>query len=1120
MPLRLEFADIEGARGDDFTLAADTDQYPLPHLVLTADRQVWVRDAKISSCQLTPDDEFLRELLLAAWGNRIPDGHGVQLSSPQCWLPAAAVRDVTTVQVTWEVTWFDTSPYERSQNTVEPFFAQSSVTLRFDLPGEQEEAPTVPAAGHHRGHVAVDFGTSNCTAALFDLQYLPPARPLSPRQVGKLRSSVLDVLDRVPAAGAAAQDELGDFIADIAAAILTETTGLTDDELRADLRMALAEDSDREPRLLYALLLELERCVCQCSEELRPPLAAALNDAYNQSWGIPPLDQLRLFDVQLDVNEGQVIESKATATLDPRLSVRLGKLELGDEGGQENLVYAGLKQRLSAVEQHPELWTGATSDDLIRESLRDIVRRCNVYIGQGPADFGKGQVNNVVITFPTMATPAVRQKLGDMVRATGVSLVDSTFDEAVAAAMFVLLQDFGGDYDTGLELLRSRSRPVGPTQWKQNLLIIDIGGGTTDIALLGLHLQDETPSGLGDPGRHGRYYVLRPEVLGSTGRLQLGGELLSLRVFTWIKALIGDQLLRLFPGTFERSLGALRQIVRGNLSDNPFRNMTRADSQPVGGDVLDVLDSVVPTRTKTGSSRLSQAFWLLWTIADDTKLTFCRPDAPEEITLRPAEIRRVLQVAEWPEAMASVPDLQSISDENLEITLTRRDFEKLVTDDIDQMMHLAYRLVGERLAGMEQAGDEPAQTAEQIDRIVLTGQASQAPLVRNRLMAVFSGPGPDGMAVPWHPSAVSAVSGEYAKLATSLGACWAKSCQDLVPKPKGAIGGLIKGRNAFRIVVDNLFFNLPCSFCIAPQLGGKDSAEEILHIGDEMYQAYPDQDFAVIRSEPFELTNTVAIFRDGQGDRPRWGDFQWQVMEQKLRWQVVEQKLGPRLDRSIWPSGITARLEATSSLDLYLLLWRGPAHYRVGGEAISVLGGAAAAGAARANGADHGMTQGPGFDPSRIVVNAFWGDGSHEGAAIFDDGADDRKGGRPAMPFPETFHVPGPGNGESELRGAISVRLPDPPAGGSWNFHYLDEQNGMYLIGELWPPPRRGQLEIRYFATVDERGELRVHAGQVPYWPADSLADVEARPGSVCRVQMESTYRDYDPDRDPYNGQH
>lgn len=1131
MELRLEFVGTDEVPRRDFHLAEQDGRYPLPRLVLTASGHAWVEDATIVSCEVPTGAESLRAALLAAWRNNGPSGHGTQLSSPPCWLAAEHVTEPAEVRITWAVTWYDTGLYERFVNSAEPFHEEGSVTLSF----EPTPRSAVPQAGQqdptwrHRGHVAVDFGTSYCTATLFEQQYLPPPRPLSSLQARQLRAEIIDLLDRGPQSGTDAQREFGEFVAEIATSLLPDAASASDAELLTGLRRVLGEDNDEDPRLLYAVLLELERRIPQSSEALRPALAAALNGIYNQAWKVPPLDRLRLFEVVLDVNEGSVIESKATATVTPRLTVQIGKgADEDDQGSPQTHVYAGLKQRLSKAEPHPELGAGATSDDLIREALRDILGRCNAFIETGPRELGTGPVSNVVITFPTMATPPVRRKLHDMLRETGIPLIDNSLDEAIAAAMFTVLRDFGSDFDTGLELLRSQSRslPQGK-KWKQNLLVIDIGGGTTDIAMLGLHLHDETPDEVvSDLGGHGRYYVLLPEVLGSTGRLQLGGELMSLRVFYWIKALLGDQLLRLFPPTFGRPLAELRQIVRGDFGDRPLLTLTRGKLPTFdrgggtsSGDAFDVLDRVVPTRSAPGYGRPGQAFWLLWRIADRVKLDFCAPQAPQEISLRPAEVRRMLQVADWSAAGTAAPEVQAIRDEDLAITLARQDFERLVTGDIDEIMHLAYRLAAERLSGHKDS-------AEPVDRIILTGQASRAPLVRNRLLSVFSERARDPLAVSWQPKSVSVVEGQFAKLATSLGACWTKSNKGLVTSPKGAVSQLLEGRNVFRIMADNLFFNLPCTFLRGTQLGGAGDAPEILHIGTEMFQAYPDQDVAVLRSEPFELTGIVAIFREAQGNRPRWADFQWEMLES-------QQHLS--LHRNVWPSAITACLETTSNLDLSLLLSRGRPHYEISGDAISVLAAAEAAdGSARTP--EHprfwqrsqsgpvtanGETK-PEFDPSRIVVNAFSGDGNHKGTAIFlRADADDAENASAAdNVFAETFHIPSGQGRETMVRGAVSSPLPEPPLGGSWIFHYRDEKDGSHHIGELPPPSRTGQLAIRYYASVDEQGNLRVHAGELPFRKATSLADVQDRPGSVYHAPMVSTSDDYEPERDPFNGRH
>ena len=289
-----------------------------------------------------------------------------------------------------------------------------------------------------------------------------------------------------------------------------------------------------------------------------------------------------------------MLASTLTARVDP-LRVQLGRGTDEDiEGSAQTYVYAGIKQRLGNPVPHEELGPGITTDDLIRGALGDLLVRCDDFVETGAQNVGTGPIRTVVITFPTMATPAVRHKLAEMLGQLRTGIVDNTLDEAIAAAMFTVLRDFGSDYETGLELLRSQSREIVPDQkWKQNLLVIDIGGGTTDIALLGLHLRDNTPEQVIRAAResHGRFYELLPEVLGTTGRLQLGGELMSLRVFYWVKALIGDQLLKLPGGSFasqqaDLRLLDLRQQVQGDVGDRPLLSRTKNQlpTEDSGGD--------------------------------------------------------------------------------------------------------------------------------------------------------------------------------------------------------------------------------------------------------------------------------------------------------------------------------------------------------------------------------------------------------------------------------------------------------------------------------------------------------------------------------------------------------
>ncbi|HEV3447110.1 MAG TPA: hypothetical protein VG099_20895, partial [Gemmataceae bacterium] len=70
----------------------------------------------------------------------------------------------------------------------------------------------------------------------------------------------------------------------------------------------------------------------------------------------------------------------------------------------------------------------------------------------------------------------------------------------------------------------------------------------------------------------------------------------------------------------------------------------------------------------------------------------------------------------------------------------------------------------------------------------------------------------------WSPHRVTFAE-DYAKLATSVGACWAEELRTMVFDEKGAKDPLRRGLNQLRFDVQNLFFNLPCSLVRTVQNG-------------------------------------------------------------------------------------------------------------------------------------------------------------------------------------------------------------------------------------------------------------------------------------------------------------
>src|SRR5262249_23293784 len=155
-------------------------------------------------------------------------------------------------------------------------------------------------------------------------------------------------------------------------------------------------------------------------------------------------------------------------------------------------------------------------------------------------------------------------------------------------------------------------------------------------------------------------------------------------------------------------------------------------------------------------------------------------------------------------------------------------FEDLVRDDIEEVMLSAFALVEKRLQG-----------ERSLDRVILTGQASRAPLVRRVLLETFAQKKLGGSEIEWHPSGVL-IEQEFGKQSTSLGACWAEMVRRAQTSPEGAKDRLRKGHNALRVDVDNLFFNLPCSLRRSETLGGSgEDGTEILPMGAELEQLDP-----------------------------------------------------------------------------------------------------------------------------------------------------------------------------------------------------------------------------------------------------------------------------------------
>jgi hypothetical protein len=128
--------------------------------------------------------------------------------------------------------------------------------------------------------------------------------------------------------------------------------------------------------------------------------------------------------------------------------------------------------------------------------------------------------------------------------------------------------------------------------------------------LIGLTLEEVDPFEPGeDRGAGGRYYKLTPKLLGSSGHLQLGGELITLRLFLLLKVAIADALLsavadeslksdRLdtIPSELpQRFLNENGEYISGSLLKCVDKENPETDTVAYK-DALDAAEKVLPTR--------------------------------------------------------------------------------------------------------------------------------------------------------------------------------------------------------------------------------------------------------------------------------------------------------------------------------------------------------------------------------------------------------------------------------------------------------------------------------------------------------------------------------------------
>jgi hypothetical protein len=1123
-----------------FYLYESAGEYLLPDVVLQSEpgvTHVELQEASVSS--VLPGDGArgpLAERIASAWNIAARSARGAVAGSKELSrdvrLPVTlvdpAVREaggrVAELEATWHYVFTDRS------GTAAPNDVR--VQLRF-MATDVAPAPVQPgrftdpyAVAHHlpaalrdrgepqyKGFAAVDFGTSSCAVALADTRKVQQ-RSIDPGQATRLREELADLLRDSPSPSLAAQwtAQLGELLNDVHERYADcDATDVASLAAQLSGPAAAGRSSGLTDPLLDAVCVALEGRLDK-SGLLADWLAPRLLECFDDSFSVPNLGELQMLEVvfnpellQRDIPSSYRITKESPV-----------QIELGAEGQD---IERGLKSKLFENEERPGLFGRdgrvATTDNLIALVYLALATEAEEFARLDPEQPTE-RLTSIVATYPTTTAPSARQRLHELLKhCLGLDKVVVQFDEGVAAALFFLMRDFGTRrWELGAEALRARARQVSqnPPTWRQNMLLIDIGAGTTDIALLGLTLQDITPSPA-DPDMalvRGRHYVVRPEVLNSTGHTQLGGNYLTLRVFYWLKAAILEALLA-GPGNDSARRDLNKRIpdsLRGEdgRAELALQVATCGIEEPAPPEVAQVLRATLPTHSDSEDPEAARhAFNVLWGLAENTKIAFGDlkdDEEEEEKKKKKKEEEQVIDYTQIREVLRAIDERQGIGVPSLTDLLPQKNlvlpwdqFEALARPVLEEAAKLAAWLVQTTFEGTPD---------DQLDRVALSGKTSKMPLVAKVVREILSAEGEAGGGLGWNTAALS-VESERAKQAAALGACWAQSILE-----RGTGGGeteLNRGRTLLTIDVENLFHSLPCGFELLLQAG---QTTPLLRPGAKMVET--DEAGKLVARAPWkQLLPTFEVHRPRGRDKTiQWGVF---------RYYTYRSPDGFQLDPTIWgPTGggtrdalIRAMLEIDQSLAPWLYLCYGEAHHfiDVPPEQEAVLRGALGDGCW-----DSGAQRLREL-PAEVWVAAT--SPEDQPCRLFPAWVP--ADGQAADPYFDVFFHTSPDLESRPTPGKISESLPPPPADGDYAF-FLRWPDGSQR--ELPPLRATGTREstARYVATLDQTGTLRLHRGEPRFWAARSMRDVERTPGSVLKIRMEDGVPDIMPGWDPFNGKH
>ena len=997
------------------------------------------------------------------------------------------------------------------------------------------------------GWVVIDFGTTNSTVTVYDTQDRYDVAGLPEEQELALRQRLTAWLKEPPQEAVGRRRGLEEGWKRLKQ-LVAANLGQPDVE-------AVLDWVAGEPGRVFAVVKELELSLWNSPEELRRAVYGRWYRILREVLHVPSLRRFQLFPITLnqDTKEHSVSSEIEITAIDERTGdlwpvIHMGhKAQQGRMGAiaQAGTDAAALETALQRFHPSPKRHFGTerapftvevanaeaveiTVDQLMRSGWQKLLQLADDARTAG--GFSPGAFRKAIITYPTVAPPSVRQTIQRLLKDLGITDVRTDYDEAIASAIFYFMREYTAYPELGLESFKARSRLRTDQSWAQNVLVFDIGGGTTDVALIRLTLTEAQVFAPGeDSGAGGRYYKISPQILSSSGHMQLGGELMTLRIFRLLKAKIADRLLcevRDRKVSCEEVKLALDTVPEEARLDGKYRtgylpqtveNENPDMVTPQLRAALDLVERVIPTRwadaSESRAGRL-QNFYALWDYAEEAKKKLGSKDPghtprtiAESYVVAGDKVAGVVATA-YPNA-----GLAGRTKE-LAVTIEPKQVEKAIGKVVDDAVRIALGTLDHLRAPGD--GGQP----EKLDWLILSGQSCNLALVDQEIRKAFK----ESEHFVWNPERVTFMP-DYAKLSTSVGACYAENQRRNRQSPKAYKDELRRGRNELFFDIDNLFSYLPSSFVIT-QAGGN---QEVFKAGTELFDirgdATDDDPAGQAWSKPMGASLNVSIFRQDykEGKMLTWGVFDGQAVANQLGMSDTQ-----------WQTMVGYVYEIDHRLKINVLLYRkrnendesGPCLLARPGESSLDLHAALPRireklaqtppkpGAVPAEGQVTPAGPPPFVEANQLRWTLALGDARGPNLTIFSAG---RK--------LETAFRRADGQGaQTPMAGVVSresIEWDDFMEDGAvmvWG--QPRDAKVWYPMGKLSRPGERPVFRRRYRPTLDEHGTLRLHNGEPAYWDSTDPQCLVGEPGRVLRRELQPTKRETDEDRNPFTGRH